>query len=196
MVFTKRLLVGLLIVLAFSATAFAGLSSTLNLMVVPAGSIGVAGPNGQPNPGGLPYNLTALSGTFTVSVGKSQQINGVGLYNISNIITTYQNSLRISIYLTDPQDMGSVLHNPDSYINVSLYYPNSNGAVTYNGNKYSYTGVGGIITRTNTVLVLSTAGVTPSSSYLILASITVPGGNPSGQQSTIGSLQFYINIRA
>lgn len=196
MVFTKRLLVGLLIVLAFSATAFAGLSSTLNLMVVPAGSIGVAGPNGQPNPGGLPYNLTALSGTFTVAVGKSQQINGVGLYNISNIITTYQNSLRISIYLTDPQDMGSVLHNPDSYINVSLYYPNSNGAVTYNGNKYSYTGVGGIITRTNTVLVLSTAGVTPSSSYLILASITVPGGNPSGQQSTIGSLQFYINIRA
>ena len=79
MVLTKRLLVGLLIVLAFSATAYAGLSSTLNLMVVPAGSTGVAGPNGQPNPGGLPYNLTTLSGTFTVSVGKSQQITGVGL---------------------------------------------------------------------------------------------------------------------
>ncbi|MDG7040395.1 MAG: hypothetical protein JRN66_03905 [Nitrososphaerota archaeon] len=195
MVLTKRLLVGLLIVLAFSATAYAGLSSTLNLMVVPAGSTGVAGPNGQPNPGGLPYNLTTLSGTFTVSVGKSQQITGVGLYNISNIISTYQNSLRISIYLTDPQDMGSVLHNPNSYINVSLYYPASNGAVTYNGSTYSYTGVSGIITRTNTVVILSTVGVTSSSSYLVLASITVPGGNPSGQQNTIGSLQFYINIR-
>ena len=195
MVLTKRLLVGLLIILAFSATAYAGLSSTLNLMVVPAGSTGVAGPNGQPNPGGLPYNLTTLSGTFTVSVGKSQQITGVGLYNISNIISTYQNSLRISIYLTDPQDMGSVLHNPNSYINVSLYYPASNGAVTYNGSTYSYTGVSGIITRTNTVVILSTVGVTSSSSYLVLASITVPGGNPSGQQNTIGSLQFYINIR-
>ncbi|MDG7034737.1 MAG: hypothetical protein JRM78_00760 [Nitrososphaerota archaeon] len=194
MVLTKRLLVGLLIVLAFSATAYAGLSSTLNLMVVP--STGVVGPNGHPNPGGLPYNLATLSGTSTVSVGKSQQITGVGLYNISNIILTYQNSLRISIYLTDPQDMGSVLHNPNSYINVSLYYPASNGAVTYNGHTYSYTGVSGIITRTNTVLILSTVGVTSSSSYLVLASITVPGGNPSGQQSTIGSLQFYINIRA
>ncbi|MDG7047307.1 MAG: hypothetical protein JRN53_06990 [Nitrososphaerota archaeon] len=196
MVLTKRLLVGLLIVLAFSATAYAGLSSTFNLMLVPASSTGVAGPNGQPNPGGLPYNLTTLSGTFTVSVGKSQQITGVGLYNISNIISTYQNSLRISIYLVDPQDMGSVLHNPNSYINVSLYYPASNGAVTYNGHTYSYTGVSGIITRTNTGLILSTVGVTSSSSYLVLASITVPGGNPSGQQSTIGSLQFYINIRA
>ena len=193
MVLTKRLLVGLLIVLAFSATAYAGLSSTLNLMVVP--STGVVGPNGHPNPGGLPYNLATLSGTSTVSVGKSQQITGVGLYNISNIILTYQNSLRISIYLTDPQDMGSVLHNPNSYINVSLYYPASNGAVTYNGHTYSYTGVSGIITRTNTVVILSTVGVTSSSSYLVLASITVPGGNPSGQQSTIGSLQFYINIR-
>lgn len=173
-------------VLSWAAT---GLSSTLNIHVSPVSHLA----------GGAVAEVTPMSGAFTVTKGKAEVVNGVELYRIDLGSASFSNSIRITVDLLDPYDIGKALDNPNAWIDVGVWYPDSSGTHTLidGTTKVSQDTSSGAIGRITGEMgeILLYPNISNQTTLYILASITAPGGVPPGQQTQIGSLQFYCSVR-
>jgi len=184
-------IVALLIALSGSIIAYTAASSSLSLGINPGGSDGS---------GRLVTSLTSIAEIFSVIRGEAETINGVELYKIEldNNIAQFSNLVRINVALLNPQDMGKVFNNPRTFIDVGIWYPDVSGTQTLSDNTR--------VARDNdpraSAVMSSAAGdillypsVAGQDTLYVLASITVPGGIPPGQQEQLTSLKFYCDVR-
>jgi hypothetical protein len=146
----------------------------------------------------LVNNITKMNGNFTVEQGKAQVISGVELFKIDLGAPRFSNQLRINVLLTNPDEMSAVLTNPNSFIEVAVWYEDPAGEHTLNDKVTKVkkdVNASANINRMNGDVLLRPSVVNKGTLY-ILANITVPGGAPPGQQPPPGSeLKFHIDVR-
>jgi hypothetical protein len=179
----------LLVTLAGSVVTWAQSSSSLSF------SISAAGTDGQ-----VVTGITSIGETFSITQGKAQKVSGVELYKIELGSAQFSNLIRINLALLNPQDIGKVLNNPNSFIEVSVYYPGTgDGQVTldYDGTTAIPDNGDMASAMMSRVIgdVLLFPSVTGQSTLYILASINTPAGPPPGQQEQLTDLEFYIDVR-
>jgi hypothetical protein len=179
----------LLLTLAGSAIAWTQTSGTVSTTITAGGS------NGD-----IISSITAIGETFTITKGKAQKISGIELYKITLTDAQFCNLIRINIALLNPQDIGKVLNNPNSFIQVQVYYPGTGAdevTLDYDGSKaIPDTGYGASAIMSRAVGdVLLSPTITGQTTLYILASINTPGGPPPGQQAQLTDLKFYIDVR-
>lgn len=187
----KRLLVvAIVITLLGTGTAWMATNTTLSTDIT----------TGSALTSGEIADVTALSSYFTVSQGAAELIEGVALYRIELGSANFSNTISINLMILNPQDMGGVLNNPNAYIDVKVYYADTNGTTTINdegtfvkvspdtGDHASYR-----MSRTEGDVFIKPS-VTGKITLYVLASICTPGGIPPGQQSQLSNLRFYCHI--
>jgi len=179
----------LLVTLATSVTVWAQTASSVGI------SISAGGMEGK-----VVANLTAIGETFSITQGKAQKISGVELYKIELASAQFSNLVRINLTLLNPQDIGKVLSNPNSFIEVGVYYPGTgDGQVTldYDGTTVIPDSTDKARAVMSRVIgdVLLFPSVTGQDTLYILASINTPAGPPPGQQEQLTALDFYIDVR-
>lgn len=160
--------------------------------------------SGSTAAGGGVADVIPISDTFTIFQGNSQKISGVELYKVDLGSSTYRDQVKLFIYLLDPENMGAVLSNPHSFIEIHVAYEvNSGEDYTLDaGTKVKVAtlreSVDTHLTRQNgEILLLPTMGgdSIDTDTYYLLGSITVPGGIPPGQQIQINSLRIVCEAR-
>lgn len=154
--------------------------------------------------GGGVADVTPVSDTFTIIQGNSQRIRGVELCKIDLGSSTLRDEIKLSVYLLDPENMGAVLSNPHSFIEMQVAYEVSSGEdfTLDSGAKVKVAtlreSVDTHLSRQNgEILLLPTMGgdSIDTDTYYLLGSITVPGGIPPGQQTKINNLQIVCEVR-
>ena len=182
------IIAALLAALAGSIAAWTQSSSSLDL------GISAGGTNGQ-----VVTNLTAIGETFSITRGAAQRIAGVELYKIDLGDAQFSNLIRINVALLNPWDMGGVLNNPNSFIQMSVYYPGTgDGQVTLDYDRTTAIPDNGARASAMMSRVVGDALLFPSvitDTLYILGSIMVPGGPPPGQQEQLTDLEFYCDVR-
>jgi hypothetical protein len=179
----------LFIVIAFTYNmiSWASMSMTKTVNITPADSTLASGE---------PFEVEALSGTTTTLTGKAQVINGVELFKINLGDARYSDILRAHIALMNPQQIGKVLNNPNSFIEVAVWFEDETSStslsdgtkVTRDENAIAY-----MSQASGDVLLQPT--IANKGTLYILASINVLGGYPPGQQTELQDLQFYCDVR-
>lgn len=181
------LLVALLVVLASSVVAWAQSVRSVDLGITAGGAQGKIA------------TITRIGETFSVSRGAAQVINGVELYRIGLGNAQFSNQVRIEIVFINPHEIGQVLQNPNSFIQVGVYYEGTGaGQVTldYDGKTVIPDGgsrASAILSRvTGDVFLYPT--VANRGTLYVLSSITVPANAPPGQQAQLTELRFWSQI--
>jgi uncharacterized membrane protein len=139
-----------------------------------------------------------LNGSFTLNQGRAQKIEGIELFEVNLGSPRFSDQIRINLLLTNPDAMRSVLNNPNSYIEVAVWYEDSNGTHTLSGTttKVKKDESASAIIHDMNANVLLLPSIPNQEKLYILASIMVPGGSPPGQQPPEGSqLDFFIDVR-
>ncbi|MDO8567577.1 MAG: hypothetical protein Q7R57_02545, partial [Dehalococcoidales bacterium] len=90
--------------LVSTAAVWTATSAGLSLSITPGGS------NGS-----VVTSLTSIGSTFSIDKGSAQKISGVELYKIQLGSAQFSNLIRINLALLNPDDMGRVLNNPNSF---------------------------------------------------------------------------------
>jgi hypothetical protein len=187
--FPRKYLLYLFIFVAFTynAIAWASASETKIVNISPASSTLASGE---------PFEVEALSGTTTTLTGKAQVINGVELFKLNLGEARYSDILRVHMFLMNPQQIGKVLNNPNSFIEVAVWYEDGTSSISLSdGTKvtrdesaiaYMSQASGDIVLRPT---------IANKGTLYILASINVLGGYPPGQQTELQDLQFYCDVR-
>jgi hypothetical protein len=178
-----------LVALVANVVAWAQTNSSLSL------NINAGGTDGQ-----VVTSLTGIGETFSIVKGKADVISGVELYRIQLGSAQFSNLIRINLALLNPQDIGKVLNNPNSFIKVQVYHPGTGeGQVTldYDGTTVIPDSGAQASAMMNKGVgdVLLFPSVTGQGTLYILASIHVPAGPPPGQQEALNNLRFYISVR-
>lgn len=187
----RRLLIAIILLVTFigSTVAWTQTSAVVSTSIVAGGTGGQA-----------VSGITAIAETFTITRGNAQKISGVELYKIELGDAQFSNLIRIHIALLNPQDIGKVLNNPNSFIEMQVYYPGTGArevTLGYDGSKaLPDTGsrAYGIMTKMNGDIILYPS-ITGQDTLYILANITTPGGPPPGQQDELNDLEFYADVR-
>jgi len=177
----------LLVTLTINVTAWAQTASSVGL------DISAGGIDGK-----VVANLTAIGETFSITRGKAQKISGVELYKIELGDARFSNLIRINLALLNAEDIGRVLNNPNSFIEVGVYYPGTgDGEVTldYDGTTAVPDNAARAIMSRVIGDILLLPSVTGQDTLYILASISTPAGPPPGQQEQLTALDFYIDVR-
>lgn len=172
-------------VLAGTTVSYATESNNAKSNVTTAGSFS----NGQF------VKVTPLSGSFSVQRGQAQVIKGVELYQLTFGKPTWSDEAVIDLFLMNGYDLGKVLSNPNSYIEVAVWYPDSSGSYQLKNGKQvarDNSAVDRLTTSNGAVKLKPT--VTNEQTLYLLSRIVVPGGAPPGQQGK-QRLQFTINVR-
>ena len=80
------------------------------------------------NSGGSVATITQLaSAASLVSKGNSQRIQGVGLYDITDIASGFENSLTLRFYVLNPHEMGLAFGSEKTFLELSVTdYSNPN----------------------------------------------------------------------
>ncbi|MDP2735903.1 MAG: hypothetical protein Q8P12_06895, partial [bacterium] len=116
--------------------------------------------------------------------------------------TTIRDQIKWHVSLLNPQDMGQVLNNPNSWIQIEVVYRVSSGEdyTLSTGELVKVAtlkeSVNNHMTRQNGDMLLQPemgGDSIDNDTYWLLASIMVPGGAPPGQQSQIGSMSIVCN---
>lgn len=196
---TKGRIAALLLLgaLAVAATSWAAVTS--------ATAVAVVAPAGDPAFRGNPVRVIPMEATFTVTRGAAQVIAGVELFKVQVSDKQFSNTLRLEVVLRNPQDIGGVLSNPNSYIDVAVWYPYSDPPESPEHRLSA--GAGSIPVykdpddraAARMSVVVATAFLRPSlafqDTFYILATIVVPGGGPPGTQEDLMSLDFWCGVR-
>ncbi|MDP2734624.1 MAG: hypothetical protein Q8P12_00265, partial [bacterium] len=64
--------------------------------------------------------ITALNEAFTIVQGKTQKISGIEVCRADLGSTTIRDQIKWHVTLLNPQDMGQVLNNPNSWIQIEV----------------------------------------------------------------------------
>ena len=150
-----------------------------------AGSVAIALGNSGSGRIGTVTALNPLE--FTLPNGNAQKIQGLDLYDITNIDAKFLNRLTLRLYITNPQDMGSIFNNPNAFLEVTVTDPGDPNAVYASAT----------MTRQQASVALMPRGVPGGTTGLkVRSSITVPGGRPPGRQASVGSLTTLLEMSA
>lgn len=180
----------LMVLLLGSITAWAATSATLNPTITAGGD------NGD-----LVTSITPVGEAFSIAVGNANKISGVELYKVELGNAQFSNLVRMNILLTNAYDAGRVLSNPNSFIQIQIYYPGTGAnqvTLNYDGSTAipdtSLNAVGMLNKQSGSISL--SPSVTGQTTFYILASIIVPGGAPPGQQAPqLTSLSFHLDVR-
>lgn len=188
---SNRLIVLVLAALVGSTISWAATAGFTSISISPRGSLS-----------GQIANVTALSGTFSVTQGKAQKVAGVELFKITMGVPEYSHLINVSMAILNPEEIERVLINPGAYIDVQVWYPGSgDGFITINDGGNQVNVVQDTATKASARLsgIMGAALLQPSrvnqTTYYILASITTSGGLPPGQQEQLFNLRFWIDVR-
>lgn len=193
--YKERLLASVVLIAAFL---------TIGVFAATTGTGSVTISSGSTAAGGGVADVTPISDTFTIFQGNAQKISGVELYKVDLGSSTYRDRVKLSIYLLDPENMGAVLSNPHSFIEIQVAYEVNSGEdyTLDTGEKVKVAtlreSVDTHLSRQNgEMLLLPTMGgdSVDTDTYYILGSITVPGGIPPGQQEQISNLRIVCEAR-
>lgn len=177
-----------------------GITSSMVSAYATSGTTLLLGSSTPGTASGRAYDLREIGSKFTISRGVAQVTGGQALYMIDNIFPNSHDSLRVYVFLTNPEELGKVLNNPNSFIDVGLWYEDSDGSskITVDNNEVTVedTGVSAKLSRVHAEALLKLSDVREvRDNYYIVAQITVPGGIPPGQQEK-QDLNFNIALRA
>jgi hypothetical protein len=178
----------IVIAFAFNAISWASTSLLNILEITPAASTLASGD---------PFEVEPLSGTVTTLTGKAQLIQGVELFKINLGDARYSDLIRAHIALMNPEQIGKVLNNPNSFIEVAVWYEDDTSSTYLSDGTTKVTRDENAITYMSQVsgdVVVQPTTANKGTLY-ILASINVLGGYPPGQQTELQGLQFYCDVR-
>lgn len=193
-------LAGLISIMTYAATSG---TSTLTI-TAPATSSGAKA------------DVSSVATSYTSVQGKGKKTTGVVLSKLSFGSAADSDSTAIEFLWTDPDQATSVLLNPNAFMEVRVYFLDSDQTVATDG---GYSGDCNSTTQRSledsgtkyvcpdpdevhgykTLSIENTAAtflpsVDGQSTLYILADIHVPGGAPAGQQSQLTTLDFNIGI--
>ena len=156
--------------------------------------------SGSSASGGGVADVTPLSDSFFVTQGKTEKISGLEMFRIDIGNASYNDDIRVSFTLLNPEDVGKVLSNPHSFIDVQVCYEVDfdEDYILNDGSTKVKKSVNSIVTmERGHILLMPTMGGTSidEDTYWILGSITTPGGVPPGQQEQLGEMNFYCDVR-
>ncbi|MBT5320023.1 MAG: hypothetical protein HOL45_08970, partial [Chloroflexi bacterium] len=165
---------------------------------------------------GAKADISSVSSSFSSVQGKGKKTTGVVLSKLSFGSSGDSDSTAIEFIWADPDQATSVLLNPNAFLEVRVYFLDSDQTVATDG---GYTGDCSSSTQRafedsgtkyvcpdpddthafKTLSIQNTAATfLPSldgqSTLYILADIHVPGGAPAGQQGQLTTLNFNVNI--
>lgn len=191
---------GLITVMAYAATSN---SSTLNISAPSTTS-------------GQKADISGNLGSYTSVQGKGKKTTGVVLSKISFGDSGDSDETGIEFIWADPDQATSVLLNPNAFMEVRVYFLDTDQTVATDGGysgscnsttQRAFTDSGTKYVCPNpdevhgykTLSISNTAAVfLPSvdgqSVLYILADIHVPGGAPAGQQGQLTTLNFNVGI--
>ena len=142
---------------------------------------------GNPDAAGRISSVVALTPTtYSVPNGNALKVQGVDLYDITNIHSPAINNLTARFYVLNPQDMAGVLANPNSFLLVKV--------TEYDDPEVVYGSA--MVTRERASVLLQPTGIPGSTSRLKLrAEVVVPGGSPPGVQlDTVSGLTTLLEV--
>jgi hypothetical protein len=187
--------------LAGAGVAFLQVQTDTSTNVVAASSL----------PGGVAVDVTSVSNAITLSRGRAQTVAGVEIYRIAMGDPTLATHLLVNFVWVDPQDANAVLSNPNSWIEIGVYY--NSGTAPSNGacpsgqyliddptdGQVCAVADGGSralapLTPSNADAVLVATPGRHTVAYL-LASINTPGNAPPGQQGQLTTLQYNVDVQ-
>ncbi|GGG21575.1 hypothetical protein [Paenibacillus abyssi] len=192
------ILVGLF--LTANLTVWAAITLNLELPIVTESSL----------PDGALATVTPVGAEFTLNWGRSQRVEGVNLFQIDLASAAYSDQVFINLLLVDPLEIGNVLRNRNSFIEVAVWYEDSQGSHELeNGVKVSKDEATTAMMSEVSGDVILRPTVTGVERLYVLASITVPGGGwggfpggwggggniPPGQQDQLQTLRFHCIVR-
>ncbi len=188
-----------------SVTAYAATSSTSTLTITSPSTIS-----------GARADVSSVVSTFTGVQGKGKKTEGVVLSKLTFGNPDDSDATVIEFIWTDPDEAAGVLLNPNAFLETRVYFLDTDQQAATAG---GYSGSCDSITQRSfedggaryvcpdpdelhnfkTLSISNTAAnflpsVDGQSVLYILADITVPGGAPSGQQSSLTDLTFIIRI--
>ena len=115
--------------------------------------------------GGISSVVPLNPATYTVANGNAQKIQGVDLFDITNIHSQSINSLTARFYILNPQDMGKVFNNPNAFLLVKI--------TDYDDPEVVYASA--TATRERASVLLRPTGIPGSTSQLkVRADVVVP----------------------
>lgn len=180
-------LLALLVAALFFTGVFAASIGTGNLSIL----------SGSSTNDGKAADISYPGDAFVIIEGKAQKIRGIRVCNVDMGNASFRDRIEIRAMLLDPQDMGQVLNNPNSWIEIVVAYEVSSGEdfILSNGKKVKVAtlreSVDNHMTRNNgDIQFMPQMGGTSIDldTYYILGSIMVLGGAPPGQQDNLNSL--------
>ncbi|CAM4322564.1 hypothetical protein L1N85_15245 [Paenibacillus alkaliterrae] len=171
----------------FTSVSFAFQVLNLNINITPESSL----------PSGQAALITGASDNLTLQVGNSQKIQGVGLFEIELGSARISDQVKVNVMLVYPEKIRGALNNPNAFIDVAVWYEDLDGTHYYNGTTVARDPGATAQARlsemyASAILQPTRAGKTK---MYILASITVPGGAPSGAQDQLDQLEFFCDVR-
>lgn len=156
-------------------------------------------------PSGKRAEITKLAGTFPITQGHPTQAEGVQMFRVK-VAELQSDAVSLHYAWQNAQDANAVLKNPNSYIQVTVYYES---AAACTGKILGVAAVSGTADVCPDTAATATAMITPRNAvadlrpkvagkqYLwVLATVFVPGGAPPGQQSNLSSLRFSLDARS
>ena len=195
----------LLTVLAATFAVWAATSGTASF------NISVATGNGVTD--GSVATVTDMGASVTGLVGnKAQKQVGVALKKIALASSSFSDQVVVDFLLTDPENIGKVFNNPNSFIQAQLYWLDSDQSVDGagsdclaerlsvedGGTKYVCPDTGNeafkYFTRINASGVIQSSK-TGQDTFYLLAQIMVPGGVAQGQQSQLSTISFWDDVK-
>ncbi len=178
-----------LLVAVLTGTSWAGSSGLIGLGIQPGSQL----------PGGGLATVTPLDGNVTVVRGAAHTIDGIELFRLDLANARLSDQLDVHVLLLNPTDMDKVFGNPNAYLDVAIWYEDPDGNHTLedgtNVSRDPGDDAEARMTRSSGHAVLQPS-VPGQTTLYILASATVPGGNPSGAQDQARPLSFHTEVRA
>lgn len=185
-------IIGIAAVVTFATYAATSTSSTLTISPPSTSS-------------GAKADVFSVASTFSGVQGKGKKTFGVVLSKLTFGTPGDSDNVVIEFLWTDPDQAAGVLLNPNAFLETRVYYV-STSCPTADQRTFEDGGTVTVCPDPDEVhnfkaLSISNTGANFSPSIdgqsvlYILADITVPGGAPAGQQSSLTELTFNIGIR-
>ena len=199
---TRRRLIffaALIAVFSGSIVAWTQTNSTFALNITPYGF----DPDNPDAIVGQLAEITPIDEEFhLIKNKKAWKIGGIELYEIELVDTDVCDEVRIRLTLLNPYDMGQVFNNPNSFIDLGVWYPveptgaeesvvlDHNGQTVWRDDSAKASRI--MTSKLGAVVLYPSKTVT--STLYILASIMVPGGAPPGQQGQLTDLRIQCSV--
>lgn len=139
-----------------------------------SGTTAISITNANPAAGGRLATITEVASSASlVAKGNSQRIQGVALYDITNIAPGFENSLTLRFYILNPQDIGLAFGSDNTFIELKVTDFSNPNIIYASGRAFKDMGS----------IILLPRGVPQGTTKLKLrGAVTIPGGRSGGAQ--------------